>query len=45
MGVVGPKSLSHEPSRALYVKQDGGLALYHRLFKELRLRQGRGGLV
>lgn len=36
-------SLSHEPSRALYVKQDGGLALYHRLFKELRLRQGRGG--
>lgn len=37
------KSLSHEPSRALYVKQDGGLALYHRLFKELRLRQGRGG--
>lgn len=37
------ESLSHEPSRALYVKQDGGLALYHRLFKELRLRQGRGG--
>ena len=36
-------SLSYEPSRALYVKQDGGLALYHRLFKELRLRQGRGG--
>ncbi len=36
-------SLSHEPSRALYVKQNGGLALYHRLFKELRLRQGRGG--
>lgn len=36
-------SLSFEPSRALYVKQDGGLALYHRLFKELRLRQGRGG--
>ncbi len=36
-------SLSFEPSRALYVKQDGGLALYYRLFKELRLRQGRGG--
>lgn len=35
-------SLSHEPSWALYVKQEGGLALYRRLFKELRLRQGRG---
>lgn len=37
------QSLSHEPSRALYVKQEGGLALYQRLFRELKLRQGRGG--
>lgn len=36
-------SLCHEPSRALYVKQEGGLALYQRLFRELKLRQGRGG--
>lgn len=37
------QSLSYEPSRALYVKQEGGLALYQRLFRELKLRQGRGG--
>lgn len=37
------EGLGFEPSRALYVKQEGGLALYRRLFRELRLRQGRGG--
>ena len=36
-------SLDYEPRRALYVEKGGGLALYERLLRELKLRQGRGG--
>lgn len=37
------QSLSYEPERALYVEKGGGLALYERLLRELKLRQGRNG--
>lgn len=36
-------SLSYEPKQALYVEKGGGLALYERLLRELKLRQGRNG--
>ena len=40
-----PKTLVYEPDQALYVRAEGGLALYRRLFRELKLRQGKDGFA
>lgn len=40
---ISERALAFEPETALYVEEEGGLALYRRLFRSLKLRQGKGG--